>query len=302
MRMSAVRARYPCTKTGGARPVSFASVAGTSNSVLALAPNARPTGGLWGPAEGARFLHRPVAARSRPICQRSAAARLRHPIASRWWRGPMPADTRRSPTGLSFLAGGRGSAVRWRRLHVLPWIFMATASAAGRTIGSRRHLAGSGSTVDFDVRALPALWLADRGSRWRSASGKPRRAARGRALTPIVCCSAGGHARNDLLVGLYADATGSTVVEPKAPDVVLLGSAMLAGALRLGLARALPPRRCDAAGRRGAGARAGGQGGFRTWEYLPDFPRNAAPAAGDRGDVTLMALPSLAGGRWNRSR
>ncbi len=38
----------------------------------------------------------------------------------------------------------------------------------------------------------------------------------------------GGHTRNPLLMELYADATGCTVVETAAPDAVLLGSAMVA--------------------------------------------------------------------------
>lgn len=38
----------------------------------------------------------------------------------------------------------------------------------------------------------------------------------------------GGHVRNPLLMELYADATGRTIVEPAAPDAVLLGSAMAA--------------------------------------------------------------------------
>ena len=40
----------------------------------------------------------------------------------------------------------------------------------------------------------------------------------------------GGHTRNPLLMELYADATGCRVVEPAAPDAVLLGTAMVAAA------------------------------------------------------------------------
>jgi FGGY-family pentulose kinase len=40
----------------------------------------------------------------------------------------------------------------------------------------------------------------------------------------------GGHARNPLLVQLYADATGRTVVLPREPDGVLLGTALAAAA------------------------------------------------------------------------
>jgi ribulose kinase len=38
----------------------------------------------------------------------------------------------------------------------------------------------------------------------------------------------GGHARHPLLMELYADATRCRIVEPGAPDAVLLGSAMVA--------------------------------------------------------------------------
>jgi ribulose kinase len=38
----------------------------------------------------------------------------------------------------------------------------------------------------------------------------------------------GGHTKNPLLMELYADATGSTVVEPAAEDAVLLGTGMVA--------------------------------------------------------------------------
>ena len=38
----------------------------------------------------------------------------------------------------------------------------------------------------------------------------------------------GGHTHNPLLMELYADATGCTVVEPLADDAVLLGTAMVA--------------------------------------------------------------------------
>ena len=40
----------------------------------------------------------------------------------------------------------------------------------------------------------------------------------------------GGHARNPLLIELYPDATGRPIVEPGAPDGVLLGTAMVAAA------------------------------------------------------------------------
>ncbi len=49
----------------------------------------------------------------------------------------------------------------------------------------------------------------------------------------------GGHTKNPLLMRLYADATGCTVVQPAEEDAVLLGTAMVA-ATAAGLHRDLP--------------------------------------------------------------
>jgi ribulose kinase len=50
------------------------------------------------------------------------------------------------------------------------------------------------------------------------------------APPPEALHAAGGHAKSPLLVELYADATGVPVVVPRAPDGVLLGTAMAAAA------------------------------------------------------------------------
>ena len=49
----------------------------------------------------------------------------------------------------------------------------------------------------------------------------------------------GGHTKNPLLMRLYADATGCTVVQPAEEDAVLLGTAMVA-ATAAGLYSGLP--------------------------------------------------------------
>ena len=49
----------------------------------------------------------------------------------------------------------------------------------------------------------------------------------------------GGHTKNPLLMELYADATGCTVVEPLADDAVLIGTGMVA-ATAAGLYPSLP--------------------------------------------------------------
>ena len=88
----------------------------------------------------------------------------------------------------------------------------------------------------------------------------------------------GGHTKNPLLMELYADAVGCTVVEPLADEAVLTGTAALA-ATGAGL---YPDLASACAAMRQPGARAaakpGGQGALRP--RLPHLPRNAPPAAG----------------------
>ena len=93
----------------------------------------------------------------------------------------------------------------------------------------------------------------------------------------------GGHTKNPLLMELYADATGCTVIEPLADDAVLLGTGMVA-ATAAGLfpdlnaacarhaagrhARAVPTRPARAALR----------------PRLPDLPRDARGSPRHRPD------------------
>ena len=111
------------------------------------------------------------------------------------------------------------------RLHVLPDFHgnrspLADPSALGVI---------SGLALDTDFDSLCRLY-------WRTAvavalgvrQNLEVLAARGFDTSTLLV--AGGHARNRLLLSLYADATGANVIEPKAPDAILLGSAMLAAA------------------------------------------------------------------------
>ena len=88
----------------------------------------------------------------------------------------------------------------------------------------------------------------------------------------------GGHTKNPLLMELYADAVGCTVVEPLADEAVLTGTAAARGDRRRPLPRPRQRlRRHAPAGARSA-AKPGGQGALRP--RLPHLPRNAPPAAG----------------------
>lgn len=89
--------------------------------------------------------------------------------------------------------------------------------------------------------------------------------------------AAGGHARNPLLMSLYADAAGLAVLEPRSPDPMLLGAAMAAAT-----AGGIYP---DLA----AAAQAMGQGG------VPRRPDPAAAARFARDRAALDRLRAAAG-------
>jgi ribulose kinase len=196
-------------------------VAGTSNSVLALAPNARPTGGLWGPAEGAILPGLWLLEAG----QSASGALLDYVIRSHPAGGTPDAARHKAIADRIVVLREAEGAAFGARLHVLP-DFHGNRSprAEPSALGA---ISGLGLDVDFD--SICRLY-------WRTAVAlalgirQNLDVLRAAGFNADRLLLAGGHARNDLLVGLYADATGSTVVEPNAPDVVLLGSAMLAAA------------------------------------------------------------------------
>ncbi len=205
-------------------------IAGTSNSVLALSPQPHPIPGVWGPYFGAVL----------PDCwlseagQSASGALLDHII--RWHGAGGAPDSAmhqaiaervmalREIEGLDF--GGR--------MHVLP-DFHGNRSPVGdpSALGVI-----SGLTLDSDFDSLCRLY-------WRTAVGIALGVRHilealnreGYAIDTLHI--SGGHLRNPLLMELYADATGCTVVEPLAPDSVLLGTAMIA-ATAAGLYPSLP--------------------------------------------------------------
>ncbi|HMA13835.1 MAG TPA: FGGY-family carbohydrate kinase [Kiloniellaceae bacterium] len=197
----------------------LALIAGTSSCVMALSAEPRPTPGVWGPYYGAVL----------PDCwlneggQSATGALLDHII--RWHGAGGTADGamhRRIAERVMALRRTEGLDLAGR-LHVLPDFH-----------GNRSPLADpqavgviSGLTLDASFDSLCRLY-------WRSAVGIALGVrhilealnARGYGIDTLHVT--GGHLKNPLLMELYADAAGCTVIEPAAEDAVLLGSGMVA--------------------------------------------------------------------------
>src|SRR6185312_16251901 len=193
-------------------------IAGTSNSILALAPDPRPIPGVWGPYAGAILPDLWL----NEAGQSATGALLDHLI--RWHgAGGEPGDMhRRIIARIMVLRETEGVALG-QRLHVLPDFH-----------GNRSPLADpnalgviSGLTLDSGFDSLCRLY-------WRAAVGIALGVrhiletlnAHGYAIGTLHVT--GGHTHNPLLMELYADATGCTVVEPATDDATLLGTAMVA--------------------------------------------------------------------------
>ena len=109
------------------------------------------------------------------------------------------------------------------RLHVLPDFH------GNRSPLADPHAVGvvSGLTLDATFDSLCKLY-------WRTCVGIALGvrhildALNERGFVIDTLHVTGGHTRNPLLMELYADATGCTVVEPRTADAVLLGTAMVA--------------------------------------------------------------------------
>jgi FGGY-family pentulose kinase len=197
----------------------LALIAGTSSCVMAMSPEPRHFVGGWGPYFGATLADCWMSEGG----QSATGALLDHIIR---WHGaggePDAAAHRRIAERVTELRAAEGEAFA-ARLHVLPDFH-----------GNRSPLADpqavgviSGLTLDATFDSLCRLY-------WRTAVGI---ALGMRHILETLNDSghvidtlhvAGGHTRNPLLMELYADATGCTVVEPVVDDAVLLGTGMVA--------------------------------------------------------------------------
>ena len=196
-----------------------ALIAGTSSCVMAMSHQDIGMKGIWGPHLGTLL----GGFWQLEGGQSASGALLDHIVR---WHGAGGEPS----AGLHKAIGDRVMQLRAiegpsfaNRLHVLPDFH-----------GNRSPLADpnalgviSGLTLDSDFDSLCRLY-------WRTCVGialgirhvLDAMQEGGYAIDHLHVI--GGHAKNPLLMELYADATGCTVVEPAAPDATLLGMAMVA--------------------------------------------------------------------------
>ncbi len=197
----------------------MALIGGTSSCLVAFSDVARPVRGLWGPYDEAVLPNLFLIEGG----QSAAGALLDHivrlhgnglkPDAETHGRIIQRIATLRAEQGPSFGA----------RLHVLPDFH------GNRSPHADPDALGviSGLSLDSSFDALCRLY-------WRTLVGMALGIRQILALMaeagyrPDALHVTGGHVRNPLLVELYADITGCRIVVPKAPDAVLLGTAMVA--------------------------------------------------------------------------
>lgn len=199
----------------------LALIAGTSSCVMAMSAEPRPFAGVWGPYFGAALPDLWLSEGG----QSATGALLDHIIR---WHGaggePDVAMHQRITERIMQLRSVEGLDLAGR-LHVLPDFH------GNRSPLADPHALGviSGLTLDASFDSLCRLY-------WRTAVAialglrhvLDALNANGYGIDTLHVT--GGHTRNPLLMELYADATGCTVVEPIGGDAVLLGTAMAAAA------------------------------------------------------------------------
>jgi FGGY-family pentulose kinase len=199
---------------------NLALIAGTSTCHMALSAEPRRVSGVWGPYYGAvapgLWLNEGG--------QSATGALLDHILAAHAQGAAL--DARGHAVALERIAAlraerGDGFAAR---LLVLPDFH------GNRSPLADPHALGviSGLTLDASLDALARLYFATaQGVAFGTRHILDALNAEGYAIDRLHV--AGGHARNPLLMELYADATGCTVVAPpEGTDAVLLGTAMVA--------------------------------------------------------------------------
>jgi FGGY-family pentulose kinase len=197
----------------------LALIAGTSSCVMALSAEDRPINGVWGPYFGAVL----PGVWLNEGGQSATGALLDHIIQ---WHGAGGEPTAQMHQRIADRIGTLRQQEGWQlghRLHVLPDFHgnrspLADPSALGVI---------SGLTLDSDFDSLCRLY-------WRTCVGIALGVrhiletlnTRGYAIDTLHIT--GGHTKNAVLMDLYADATGCTVVVPSTKDATLLGMGMVA--------------------------------------------------------------------------
>lgn len=197
----------------------LALIAGTSSCLMAMSAEPRHFAGGWGPYYGVVL----------PDCwlieggQSATGGLLDHIIR---WHGAGGEPDRvmhaRICERVIELREREGEGFA-ERLHVLPDFH------GNRSPLADPHAVGviSGLTLDSSFDSLCRLY-------WRTAVGVALGlrhildTLNDNGFVIDTLHVTGGHSKNPLLIELYADATGCTVLEPEAGDAVLLGTAMTA--------------------------------------------------------------------------
>jgi FGGY-family pentulose kinase len=197
----------------------LALIAGTSSCVMAMSPDPQPFPGVWGPYYGAALPNLWLSEGG----QSATGALLDHIIR---WHGaggePDAAMHARIAARVAELRAIEGEGLA-ARLHVLPDFH------GNRSPLADPHAVGvvSGLTLDSSFDSLCKLY-------WRTAVGialgvrHVLEALNENGYLIDTLHVTGGHTKNPLLMELYADATGCTVIEPLADEAVLLGTGMVA--------------------------------------------------------------------------
>jgi FGGY-family pentulose kinase len=231
----------------------LALIGGTSSCIMALATAPHFARGIWGPHLGAILPGRWVSEGG----QSASGAALDHVLRL---HGLEPSRAAHARVIARVAELRRATPDLAPRLHVLPDFHgNRTPDADPAALG-----AITGLPLDASFDGLCRLY-------WRTCVGLALGLRRildhlaDHGIDADTLHVTGGHTRHPLLMELYADATGRRIVEPAAPDAVLLGTAMAAAA-----AAGLHPSLA-------AAARAMGQGRS---ERAPD-PASAARVARD---------------------
>ena len=235
----------------------LALIAGTSSCVMALSRAARPVKGIWGPYLGAALPEYWLNEGG----QSATGALLDHVIRLHGAGGdPNPAMHQRITARIMEmrLTEGRGLA---SRLHVLPDFH------GNRSPFADPHALGviSGLAMDSSFDSLCHLY-------WRTAVSIALGvrhildALNENGYLIDTLHITGGHTKNPLLMELYADATGCSVIEPYAEDATLLGTAMVAAT-----AAGLHPNLIDACAAMHQGGRKRQPDPSARWQFDRDY-------------------------------
>ncbi len=208
-----------CAKSREGVDRHMALIAGTSSCVTTLSKEARPARGIWGPYLGAALNDFWLNEGG----QSATGALLDHVIRLHGAGGEPDADMHHKITDRIMELRREAGLDLAGRLHVLPDFH------GNRSPFADPHALGviSGLSLDAGFDSLCHLY-------WRTAVSIALGVRHildalnenGYGIDTLHIT--GGHTKNPILMELYADATGCTVIEPLTEDSTLLGTGMVA--------------------------------------------------------------------------